>query len=75
MAHRKMIATHTGRYGTRMLTADEPLMMSGPESRLAMALGRARPADDEQATAPAKSDEKPAPKKPTTKRRRKKASG
>lgn len=71
MAHRKMIATRTGRYGTRMLTADEPVTMSGPDARLAMALGRARPADEEQFAENAKKS--PPPKKAGAKRRRKKA--
>jgi hypothetical protein len=45
MAHREVIATRTGRYGTRMLTAGEPVLVSGPMAREMIALGRARPAD------------------------------
>jgi hypothetical protein len=41
MAHREVIATRTGRYGTRMLTAGEPLTLSGPAARAMIALGRA----------------------------------
>lgn len=43
MAHREVIATRTGRYGTRMLTAGEPLLLSGPAARAMIALGRAEP--------------------------------
>jgi len=41
MAHREVIATRTGRYGTRMLTAGEPVLVSGPMAREMIALGRA----------------------------------
>ena len=40
MAHRKVYATG-GRYGTRMMTAGEPLILPGPAARLALALGKA----------------------------------
>lgn len=43
MAHREVIATRTGRYGTRMLTAGDPLTVSGPAARAMIALGRAEP--------------------------------
>lgn len=43
MAHRQVIATRTGRYGTRMLTAGEELTLSGPRAREMIALGRAEP--------------------------------
>lgn len=39
MAHRKVYSTG-GRYGTRMMTAGEPLTLSGPAARLALALGK-----------------------------------
>lgn len=42
MAHRQVIATQTGRYGTRMLTAGDELTLSGPAARAMIALGRAR---------------------------------
>lgn len=41
MAHRKVIATQTGRYGTRMLTAGDEMTLSGPAARAMIALGRA----------------------------------
>ena len=41
MAHRTVYATESGRYGTRMLTAGEPLYLSGPAARAILALGRA----------------------------------
>jgi hypothetical protein len=41
MAHREVIPTRSGRYGTRMLTAGEPVMVSGPLAREMIALGRA----------------------------------
>jgi hypothetical protein len=41
MAHRQVIATRTGRYGTRMLTAGDALTLSGPAARAMIALGRA----------------------------------
>jgi hypothetical protein len=40
MAHREVYAVGTGRYGTRMLTAGERILMSGPAARAALALGR-----------------------------------
>lgn len=39
MAHRKVYSTG-GRYGTRMMTAGEPLTLSGPNARLMLALGK-----------------------------------
>ena len=69
MAHRTMIANRPGRYGTRMLTADEPVVLSGPEARLALALNAVREGDEQPSNSPEK---KPAaPKKP--KRRKKKS--
>lgn len=41
MAHRTVFAAADGRYGTRMLTAGEPLQLSGPAARAMVALGRA----------------------------------
>ena len=41
MAHRTVYPTRTGRYGTRMLTAGEPVLVSGPMAREMLALGRA----------------------------------
>jgi hypothetical protein len=41
MAHKQVIATRTGRYGTRMLTAGDALTLSGPAARAMIALGRA----------------------------------
>jgi len=43
MAHRQVIATRTGRYGTRMLTAGDELTLPGPAARAMIALGRAKP--------------------------------
>ena len=43
MAHRQVIATRTGRYGTRMLTAGDELTLPGPAARAMIALGRAEP--------------------------------
>lgn len=40
MVHRTVYSTG-GRYGTRMLTAGEPMTLSGPAARAALALGRA----------------------------------
>ena len=42
MANRTMIATKTRRYGTRMLTAGEEVTLTGPQARLASALGYVR---------------------------------
>lgn len=42
MAHRQVIATQTGRYGTRMLTAGDTLTLSGPAARAMIALGKAQ---------------------------------
>lgn len=41
MAHRQVYPTRTGRYGTRMLTAGEPMTVPGPLAREMVALGRA----------------------------------
>jgi hypothetical protein len=41
MAHREVYPTRTGRYGTRMLTAGEPTLVSAPLAREMIALGRA----------------------------------
>lgn len=41
MAHREVYPTKSGRYGTRMLTAGEPTIVSGPIAREMIALGRA----------------------------------
>lgn len=41
MAHREVYPTRTGRYGTRMLTAGEPMTVPGPLAREMIALGRA----------------------------------
>lgn len=41
MAHKEVYPTRTGRYGTRMLTAGEPVLVSGPTARAMIALGRA----------------------------------
>lgn len=40
MVHRTVYSTG-GRYGTRMLTAGEPMTLSGPAARAALATGRA----------------------------------
>lgn len=58
MAHRTVYAAETGRYGTRMLTAGDPLTLSGPNARAMVALGRAtdkkpKRVKVEQAEAPA----------------------
>lgn len=39
MAHKRMIATRSMRYGTRMLSAGDDVVMSGPSSRLFEAMG------------------------------------
>jgi len=39
MAHRKLTAKKSFRYGTRMLTAGDPVTMSGPQARLHGHLG------------------------------------
>lgn len=39
MVHRRIYATGGHRYGTRMLTAGEPLTVSGPSARLFTKLG------------------------------------
>lgn len=41
MAHREVYPTRSGRYGTRMLTAGEPMLVPGPLAREMIALGRA----------------------------------
>lgn len=41
MAHREIYPTRSGRYGTRMLTAGEPMTVPGPLAREMVALGRA----------------------------------
>ena len=69
MAHRTMIATRTGRYGTRMLTANEPVVLSGPEARLALALKAVREGDEQ----PAKRADKKATAPKKSKRRKKKS--
>lgn len=40
MAHRKVFSTG-GRYGTRMMTAGEPMVLTGPAARAAIATGKA----------------------------------
>ena len=69
MAHREVIPTRSGRYGTRMLTAGEPVSVSGPMAREMIALGRAEEAPAKRArpvkvetpaVAPAPTDERPA---------------
>lgn len=45
MAHREVIPTRSGRYGTRMLTAGEPITVSGPLAREMIALNRAVASD------------------------------
>lgn len=40
MVHRTVYATG-GRYGTRMMTAGEPMTLSGPAARAAIATGKA----------------------------------
>ena len=70
MAHRTMIANRTGRYGTRMLTADEPVVMSGPEARLALALKAVREGDEQPAK---RADKKPAAPKKNKRRKKAKA--
>jgi hypothetical protein len=62
MAHREVIATRTGRYGTRMLTAGDALTLSGPAARAMIALGRAeeKPRRARRAApAPQPADERP----------------
>lgn len=43
MAHKKMIATGSLRYGTRMLQAGDALTLTGPQARLYEALGKVEP--------------------------------
>lgn len=64
MVARTLIANRTQRYGTRMLTAGEPVTFSGPDARLALALNVA----SEEKAAP-----EPEPKKKKRKARKKKA--
>lgn len=40
MANRKVYSTG-GRYGTRMMTAGEPMVLTGPAARAAIATGKA----------------------------------
>lgn len=47
MARQKLTIARDMRYGTRMLTAGEPVEMSGPDARLFGALGWAKPLDEE----------------------------
>lgn len=39
MADKSLKVIRSGRYGTRMLTAGDPLTLSGPKARAAIALG------------------------------------
>ena len=64
MVARTLIANRTQRYGTRMLTAGEPVTFSGPDARLALALNVA----SEEEAAP-----EPEPKKKKRKARKKMA--
>lgn len=41
MAHTQVYPTRSGRYGTRMLKAGAPILVSGPLAREMVALGRA----------------------------------
>ena len=41
MVHRRIFATETGRYGTRMLTAGDAMTVTGPRARALIALGLA----------------------------------
>lgn len=41
MAHTQVYPTRSGRYGTRMLKAGAPILVSGPLAREMIALGRA----------------------------------
>ena len=40
MAHKSMVLTQPGRYGTRMLQAGNHITLSGPQARLLQSLGR-----------------------------------
>lgn len=70
MASTKMIAWKAMRYRTRMLTADDEFVTSGPDARLYSALGWARPVE---ATA-SKEPSKPQTKSKKRGRRKAKAS-
>lgn len=68
MVHRTVYSTG-GRYGTRMMTAGEPMMLTGPAARAALATGKATatpPVDHDASAAPiappvkAVTDERPA---------------
>lgn len=52
-----LIATKGQRYGTRMLSAGEPFSASGPNSRLLIALKRAKPAGGREVPEPAASED------------------
>lgn len=43
MARKELTVARTGRYGTRMLTAGEPVTLDGPKARLFEAMGWAGP--------------------------------
>ena len=64
MVHRRVFSTG-GRYGTRMLTAGDPMTLSGPAARAALVTGKAtaeRPRKHVETPAPAPkvADERPA---------------
>lgn len=58
MAHREVYPTRSGRYGTRMLTAGEPTIVSGPLAREMLALGRATAEKPKRAKVEAPFDER-----------------
>jgi hypothetical protein len=69
MATKQFYATGAFKYGTRMLTAGDPVEMDGPTSRLYTHLGKITDRKPRAAAAPSESaTPKPAAKKTTKKR-------
>jgi hypothetical protein len=69
MATKQYYATGSFRYGTRMLTAGDPVEMDAPTARLFTALNKIterRPANRKPA-APVEEESKPSPRKRTRK--------